>query len=679
MAPRLGIVAGAGALPGHLVAACRRSGRDFHVLAFERCADAAPLEGAPVEWIRLGAFGRAIAEARRLDLRELVLAGGIPRPSLAELMRDPRSVRFLARVGTRILGDDQLLTAVIRELEEREGFRIVGADEILGELLATAGNHGAVEPDRDSEADIVRGFEVARAVGEHDIGQAVVVQNGTVLGVEGVEGTDGLIRRCAPFVRADTPGGVLVKRCKPGQERRADLPAVGVDTVRQAAEAGLRGIAVEAGGAIIIDSAAVIAEADRRGVFLHGIGRGRGSGDRGILVWIIAGEPSGDMLGARLMAALSDRTGGRIRFAGVGGDEMAAQGLSSLFPISEIAVMGMVEVLPRVPRIRRRVRQTARRILRERPDAVVSVDSPGFCHQVWKRVAGHGIPLIHYVAPTVWAWKPGRARAFAALLDHLMVLLPFEPRYFEKRGLACTFVGHPAVEGPDGGVDGPGFRAAHGIPSDATVICVLPGSRQGEVAQLLPVFRDVAARLGRTRPGAVFCFPTPAGLAGQLTGRLADWPGRTVVVTSAGDRRDAMAASDVAVAASGTVSLELARMGVPHVVAYRMNRVTVALFHMLRRSRLRYVNLVNILLDRGVIPEFLQGNCREDRIAAAVAELLDSGSARAGQVSAARQALDMLRPETGAPSSVAAATVLGLLERAGGRPAAQGMENGEGA
>lgn len=280
MASKLGIVAGAGGLPGHLVEACRRSGRDFHVFAFEGSADAEALASAPTERIRFGALGKAIDAARRLGIVEVVLAGRIPRPPLRQLLLDPVAARFLARVGTRVLGDDHLLAAVIGELEEREGFRLVGADEILVELLAVPGNHGTSGPDEDSMADIERGFRVARALGALDVGQAVIVQNGTVLGLEAMEGTDALIERCAAFVEPGAPGGVLVKCSKPGQERRADLPAIGVSTVEAAVSAGLRGIALEAGGALIIERDAVVAAADKGGIFVFGTEAPEVDGDR---------------------------------------------------------------------------------------------------------------------------------------------------------------------------------------------------------------------------------------------------------------------------------------------------------------------------------------------------------------------------------------------------------------
>lgn len=387
------------------------------------------------------------------------------------------------------------------------------------------------------------------------------------------------------------------------------------------------------------------------------------------LVWLIAGEPSGDLLGARLMAALREQTGGRIRLAGIGGEQMTAEGLNSRFPISDIAVMGMAEVLPRIRLIRRRIEETATQILCDRPDVVVSIDSPGFCYRVWKKLAGRGIPLIHYVAPTVWIWKPERARKFARLLDHLMVILPFEPPYFEKEGLACTFVGHPVVEEPEARGDGGAFRRAHGISRETRVICVLPGSRRSEVVRLLPAFRDAAERVSRQSPGTVYCFPTLPYLGEALRSGTARWPSRAIIVTSAAERRDAMAASDAAMAASGTVSLELARTGVPHVVAYRVNGITAALFRIMQKGRLRYANLVNILLDREAIPEFLQQKCRGERIAAAVTALLETGAAASAQKEAASQALAMLRVGSRAPSSAAAAIVLAHVHGRGSRGA----------
>ena len=267
--PRLGIVAGSGALPGQLVAACRAGGRPFFVLALEGQAEAAPLADLPHAWIRLGAAGRGIELLREAGVEEIVLAGAVRRPSLAALRPDRRTARFLAKIGRAAFGDDGLLSAVVKTLED-EGFRVVASSDILHGLLAVEGVYGAVAPDADAWTDIERGVAVARALGALDIGQAAVVQQGVVLGVEAIEGTDALLQRAGTLKR-EGAGGVLVKVKKPGQETRVDLPVIGARTVENAAAAGLRGIAVEAGAALVVDRAAVVAAADRTGLFVVGI------------------------------------------------------------------------------------------------------------------------------------------------------------------------------------------------------------------------------------------------------------------------------------------------------------------------------------------------------------------------------------------------------------------------
>jgi UDP-2,3-diacylglucosamine hydrolase len=270
-AGRLGIIAGGGGLPRRLVEACRQAGRDVFVLALEGAAEPETVGDVAHAWCPIGAAGRGLALLRDNGVKELVLAGGVRRPSLAALRPDWRAAKFFARVGYRALGDDGLLSAVVAELE-REGFQVVGPDQVLGAGLAPEGPYGRIRPDALATADIAHGERIARALGGLDIGQAVVVQQGLVLGVEAIEGTDELIRRCAAL-RREGPGGVLVKVEKPGQEQRADRPTIGPRTVALAAEAGLRGIAVEAGATIVLDRGEVVAAADRAGLFVLGIRR----------------------------------------------------------------------------------------------------------------------------------------------------------------------------------------------------------------------------------------------------------------------------------------------------------------------------------------------------------------------------------------------------------------------
>ena len=266
--PKLGILAGAGVLPARLIAACRASGRPFYVLAFEGHTDRSLVDGVPHGWMRLGALGDGFKLLHEHAVEELILAGRIVRPALSDLRPDLRGVRFLAKVGTAALGDDGLLSAVMREIED-EGFRIIAPDAVLADLVAPCGAYTTARPDEAAARDIARAIEVAQGLGRLDVGQAVVVQAGIVLGVEAIEGTDALLARCAGLKR-NAPGGVLVKVRKPMQDRRVDLPTIGVETVRAAAAAGLRGIAIEAGGSLVMDRAGVAAAADEAGLFVVG-------------------------------------------------------------------------------------------------------------------------------------------------------------------------------------------------------------------------------------------------------------------------------------------------------------------------------------------------------------------------------------------------------------------------
>ncbi|WP_142847011.1 LpxI family protein [Telmatospirillum sp. J64-1] len=269
MARKLGILAGGGDLPAQLINACRETGRDFFVIAFEGFAEKSMVEGVPHVWLRLGEAGSGFKILHDQGVEDVVMAGPVRRPSLRDLRPDWQTTRFLARIGMSALGDDGLLRAVIRELED-EGFRVVGIDDVLSDILARPGLYGSIEPDEQARVDIARGLEVARGLGRLDVGQSVVVQQGIVLAVEAVEGTDAMIAR-AGEQRRPGPGGVLVKTCKPGQERRADLPTVGPRTVQNAIRAGLRGIAIEAGSTLMVGTETMVAEADAAGLFLIGI------------------------------------------------------------------------------------------------------------------------------------------------------------------------------------------------------------------------------------------------------------------------------------------------------------------------------------------------------------------------------------------------------------------------
>jgi len=385
--------------------------------------------------------------------------------------------------------------------------------------------------------------------------------------------------------------------------------------------------------------------------------------NRPLTIFLVAGEPSGDVLGARLMAALrASNGGGNVRFVGVGGERMLAEGLERLFPMDELALFGLAELLPKLPNLIRRIRQTSGAILDLGPDAAVFIDAPDFCFRVAKRVraAGRGIPLIHYVAPTVWAWRPGRAAKIARFLDHLLALLPFEPPYFQKVGLDCTFVGHPIIEsGADLG-DAGRCRARYGIDPDRPLLCVLPGSRRSEVTKLLPDFERAVSVLVMKHPGLQVILPTVPQVGPIVRAGVAGWPVPVTVVEGDQDKYDAFAAATVALAASGTVALELALARVPSVIAYRIHPLTYRLYR--RLIRVRYVNLVNIMLDRPLVPELLQDECVPERLAAEVDRLLSDPSVRQAQMDGVAEVSRWLGQGDTAPSARAAEAVLRVIK-----------------
>jgi lipid-A-disaccharide synthase len=379
------------------------------------------------------------------------------------------------------------------------------------------------------------------------------------------------------------------------------------------------------------------------------------------LIYIVAGEASGDVLGARLLAALRAREPA-LDFAGIGGERLAAAGMPSLFPIRELALMGLVEVLPNIRRLARRLAETTADIAARRPAVIVTIDSPGFTLRLAKRVRPLGIPIIHYVAPQIWAWRPWRVREIATLVDEVLCLLPFEPILFERAGIAARFVGHPVLEsGVDAG-DAARFWATHGITADQRVLIVMPGSRGGEIKRLLPVFGEAIALLAARNPELRPVLPVSAVVAEKVRAGLATWPLRPILVTDIAEKHDAFAAAAAGGAGlikSGTSTLEMAVAGVPHLIAYKVHPITAEIIRHL--ARVPFASLVNLLVERGVVPELMQTAVTAEALAATLQPLLSDPEAIATQRGGFAEALAHLRPPEGLPSAAAAAAVLARL------------------
>jgi lipid-A-disaccharide synthase len=372
-------------------------------------------------------------------------------------------------------------------------------------------------------------------------------------------------------------------------------------------------------------------------------------------------EASGDALGAALMRALKARLEPDIRFIGAGGERMAAEGLHSLFDTRELSVLGVLEAFVVWRRAHRRARQIVDLAVRERPDVAVLIDAWGFSSMTGRmlKAALPDLPLVKYVAPQLWATRPGRAKRMAAIFDHLLSILPFDAPYFEGLPIKTTFVGHPVLAQDFGQLDGARLRQALHIDPGAQVLLVLPGSRPAEITRVMPAFEEAVARLKADRPDLEVVVPLAGPVSETVRDRVAAWPFRAHVVAEEGLKRDAMAAATVALACSGTVTTELAMAGAPMVVGYRLSALTVAILR--RIIRVRFATLFNIAADRAVAPEFIQEDLTADKLVAALEARLDDPALRARQVEAQYQALATLGRGGPDPAEASAEVVAGLL------------------
>jgi lipid-A-disaccharide synthase len=399
--------------------------------------------------------------------------------------------------------------------------------------------------------------------------------------------------------------------------------------------------------------------------------RASSTGVRDIGLFVVAGEPSGDALGARLMAALNEARPGRIRYLGVGGPAMAGHGLVSQFPLSDVAVMGPGAILARLPTLIQRVYATARAGVAAEPSAVVIIDSPEFTHPVARRIRRRRpeIPIIDYVSPSVWAWRPGRARKMCRYIDHVLALLPFEPEAHQRLGgPPCTYVGHPLVERLDwiASLDASSLANRLGLAPGRPVLVVLPGSRPSEVKRLMKPFGEAVGRLMRERSELEIIIPVVPTVRPLIEEHLAAWPRRPHLIDSEEDKFRAFKLARAALAASGTVTLELAVTGTPMVVGYKVEGLAAWPLRMLIKAP--SVVLANLVLGEVAFPEFLQERCTGAALAAALAPLLSDTQARHRQLVALARVPGRLSVAKGTPSETAAEIVLHYADRGRGWP-----------
>lgn len=372
-------------------------------------------------------------------------------------------------------------------------------------------------------------------------------------------------------------------------------------------------------------------------------------------IYIIAGEASGDFLASQLMAELKSRQDDII-FSGIGGNLMEEQGLKSLFPMSELSLMGIFEILPKLKKLMGRINQTVDDVIDKKPDIVLTIDAPDFSFRVQKKIRkmlGDDAPqLVHYVAPTVWAWRPKRAKKIAEFLDAMICLFHFEPPYFEKEGLRAIAVGHPMMES--------GINTAKSLlPNDRQYLGLFFGSRKGEVKRLAPTIIKAAKEIIRVKPEIEIVVPTLPYLKNDLNDLLKSLPVKKHIFSGAESKWSVFKSCDAAVAVSGTVGLELAACGIPHVIAYKVNALTALMARMLIKTN--FAHLANIILNKEVVPEFIQKNCKPDLIAKETIKLLDDNQSKIAQQNAFNDVrIHIMGKNNEQPSKTAASFILSL-------------------
>ena len=382
-------------------------------------------------------------------------------------------------------------------------------------------------------------------------------------------------------------------------------------------------------------------------------------------IFLIATEESGDRLGANLMKVLRQRLGGAVRFEGVGGRSMAREGLASLFPIEELSIVGLTDVVRQLPAHLRRIRNTADAVLQASPDILVIIDSPDFTHRVARRVRARApaIPIIDYVSPSVWAWRPGRARAMRDYVDHVLALLPFEPEAYRRlHGPPCSYVGHPLIE--QIGVLRPGIDEQKRRDGQPPVLLVLPGSRRSEIKHHMAVFGETLHRLSDGDTPFELILPTMAHLQEAVGERVRSWPVQPRIVVGEKEKQAAFRIARAALAKSGTVTLELALSGVPMVTAYKAGALEAWVLRSL--IRVNSVILANLVIGENVVPEFIQQDCTPEKLAPALRQILTDTPQRRRQLEAFAKLDQIMSTGNQPPGARAADIVLATLRKSRG-------------
>ena len=600
----LGIFCGKGDYPKIVIDSCKKQRREFCLLFINDYDRDFTYPNVPKVVFKLGQVGKVLQFLEENGVNKITFAGHVKRPGLWDLSLDLEGLKWLARLWKTLFraGDDALLREIAALFKER-GIDLISGTDLLDNTFLSEGVFSERRPTKEEEVEIKLGIRESQLLGIQDIGQSIVVSGDRVIAREDHFGTDALIDRCFD--------GVLVKTSKPQQDFRMDLPVIGVRTIENLHRHNFRGLVVEADRTIVLNQKEVLKKVDEYGLFFQAVKIRRKH-----KVFIVAGESSGDYLGGRLMKDLR-KIDEDIEFIGIGGPCMEEAGIVNLCSISKLSLIGVWEVIGKIFFIKDLIKKTADTIVHYNPDVVVTIDSSSFTHRIDKLVKKKNpdIPIVHYVSPPVWAWRGWRAKNLHKFIDKLLVLFPFEKVFLRDYDVNTTFVGHPIASDVDM-VKDPSLQA-----KDLT-ITLLPGSRPSELEKHMPVLKKFAELVIAKHPEVRFYLPTVKTVAPLIKRYVEDWHYKPIVSTKKMKKIKAYNMSHVAVAASGTVTLELAKMRLPFVTIYKTSPITYRLVKWL--IKVPFVCLVNILAGKSLVPELLQDECTPQNIFDAVENIINT-------------------------------------------------------
>lgn len=606
---KVGLIAGGGTLPVELLRSARRQGDKIVVFALEGSASPElDKEADKVYWLKIGEYKKFAFLLVKEGVRKIILVGKVNKDEIYQ--SDSKDAEFKNVLkGMDNKKDSSIFEETTKHLG-RIGVEVIDGLKYLSQYLPKEGVLSDTLPTERVEKDIKFGFDIAKKIADMDIGQTVIVKDGSVVAVEAMGGTDATIRRAREIAGS---GCVMIKVARPNQDMRWDVPTVGPDTIRVLAENEFIGLALESDKMFLLDKEEVKKLADAASIAVKVVEGPKKETGKNIL--IISGEPSGDMRGAELIQQMKILLPD-ARIWGIGGDLMEAQGVELVEHIRDLSMVGILEVVKKLPHIHAQYKRLTKNIRTRKPDLAILIDYPGFNLKVAKFLKGEGIPVVYYIIPQIWAWGKGRIELLKRFVDKALVLFDFEEKLLRDNGIDCQFVGHPLVDQ----VDLKETKTAKESPEKNFTIALLPGSRKHEIDHMLPVMLAAARKIKEDLPLAKFVVAENSNIERSVYDAYIEAHPDVDVSRIQDNTLRALDECDFAIVTSGTATLETAIKEKPMVIVYKAAFITYILWNFVKM--LPFLGLANIVAKEEVVPEVLQGNFTPENLSLKVLEII---------------------------------------------------------